>query len=167
MKHECIWTVFGLATLVFNGLEMAMHSMMQGTECLSDVVFVHPVLHGLFTFLQMHFLFVNSQVSSIPVTFYLCYKNYKNILINKIDWNIYIGSCREIRFSSEIRIHPFGCYKYCCLVSISYLGFCSRMDLFCSFGTTRFAQFSFPIESSRISRIFDKAYSRFDKYVLY
>lgn len=65
LKHECIWTVFGLATLVFNGLEMAMHSMMQGTECLSDVVFVHPVLHGLFTFLQMHFLFVNSQVSNI------------------------------------------------------------------------------------------------------
>lgn len=57
--------LFGLATLVFNGLEMAMHSMMQGTECLSDVVFVHPVLHGLFTFLQMHFLFVNSQVSNI------------------------------------------------------------------------------------------------------
>ncbi|XP_076647403.1 proton channel OtopLc [Halictus rubicundus] len=54
--------LFGLATLVFNGLEMAMHSMMQGVECLSDVVFVHPVLHGLFTFLQMHFLFVNSQV---------------------------------------------------------------------------------------------------------
>ncbi|XP_031783325.1 proton channel OtopLc isoform X2 [Nasonia vitripennis] len=54
--------LFGLATLVFNGLEMAMHSMMQGAECLSDVIFVHPVLHGLFTFLQMHFLFVNSQV---------------------------------------------------------------------------------------------------------
>ncbi|EFN90016.1 Otopetrin-2 [Harpegnathos saltator] len=51
-------SVFGLATLVFNGLEMAMHSMMQGAECLTDVVFVHPVLHGLFTFLQMHFLFV-------------------------------------------------------------------------------------------------------------
>ncbi|XP_011501479.1 PREDICTED: otopetrin-1-like [Ceratosolen solmsi marchali] len=54
--------LFGLATLVFNGLEMAMHSMMQGAECLNDVIFVHPVLHGLFTFLQMHFLFVNSQV---------------------------------------------------------------------------------------------------------
>ncbi|XP_018349219.1 PREDICTED: uncharacterized protein LOC108752685 [Trachymyrmex septentrionalis] len=54
--------LFGLATLVFNGLEMAMHSMMQGAECLTDVIFVHPVLHGLFTFLQMHFLFVNSQV---------------------------------------------------------------------------------------------------------
>ncbi|XP_075235072.1 proton channel OtopLc-like [Lycorma delicatula] len=52
---------FGLGTLVFNGLEMAMHSMMEGS-CLNDVVFVHPVLHGLFTFLQMHFLFVNSQV---------------------------------------------------------------------------------------------------------
>ncbi|XP_034952217.1 proton channel OtopLc-like [Chelonus insularis] len=54
--------LFGLATLVFNGLEMAMHSMMQGSECLNDIVFVHPVLHGMFTFLQMHFLFVNSQV---------------------------------------------------------------------------------------------------------
>ncbi|XP_029174836.1 proton channel OtopLc-like isoform X1 [Nylanderia fulva] len=54
--------LFGLATLVFNGLEMAMHTMMQGAECLTDVVFVHPVMHGLFTFLQMHFLFVNSQV---------------------------------------------------------------------------------------------------------
>ena len=53
---------FGLGTLVFNGLEMAMHSMMEGS-CLNDVVFVHPVLHGLFTFLQMHFLFVNSQVN--------------------------------------------------------------------------------------------------------
>ncbi|KAK0077662.1 hypothetical protein PV325_003609 [Microctonus aethiopoides] len=54
--------LFGLATLVFNGLEMAMHSLMQGAECLNDVVFVHPILHGMFTFLQMHFLFVNSQV---------------------------------------------------------------------------------------------------------
>uniref|UniRef100_A0A8D9AJP4 Otopetrin-2 n=1 Tax=Cacopsylla melanoneura TaxID=428564 RepID=A0A8D9AJP4_9HEMI len=52
---------FGLGTLVFNGLEMAMHSLMEGS-CLGGVVFVHPVLHGLFTFLQMHFLFVNSQV---------------------------------------------------------------------------------------------------------
>ncbi|KAF7988254.1 hypothetical protein HCN44_007786 [Aphidius gifuensis] len=54
--------LFGLATLVFNGIEMAMYSLMQGADCLSDIVFVHPVLHGLFTFLQMHFLFVNSQV---------------------------------------------------------------------------------------------------------
>lgn len=60
--HACSYaTAFGLGTLVFNGLEMAMHSMMEGS-CLNDVVFVHPVLHGLFTFLQMHFLFVNSQV---------------------------------------------------------------------------------------------------------
>lgn len=58
-----VFSVFGLATLVFNGLEMAMHTMMQGAECLTDVVFVHPVMHGLFTFLQMHFLFVNSQAS--------------------------------------------------------------------------------------------------------
>ncbi|VVC35535.1 Hypothetical protein CINCED_3A023453 [Cinara cedri] len=53
--------VYGLGTLVFNGLEMAMHSMMD-VNCLNDVIFVHPILHGLFTFLQMHFLFINSQV---------------------------------------------------------------------------------------------------------
>ncbi|XP_027846765.2 proton channel OtopLc-like isoform X2 [Aphis gossypii] len=53
--------VFGLGTLVFNGLEMAMYSMMD-ISCLNDVIFVHPILHGLFTFLQMHFLFINSQV---------------------------------------------------------------------------------------------------------
>ncbi|XP_050430250.1 proton channel OtopLc-like isoform X2 [Adelges cooleyi] len=53
--------MFGLGTLVFNGLEMAMHSMMD-INCLNDVIFVHPILHGLFTFLQMHFLFINSQV---------------------------------------------------------------------------------------------------------
>ncbi|XP_050535741.1 proton channel OtopLc-like isoform X2 [Daktulosphaira vitifoliae] len=53
--------LFGLGTLVFNGLEMAMHSMMD-INCLNDVIFVHPILHGLFTFLQMHFLFINSQV---------------------------------------------------------------------------------------------------------
>lgn len=54
-------SVFGLGTLVFNGLEMAMYSMMD-ISCLNDVIFVHPILHGLFTFLQMHFLFINSQV---------------------------------------------------------------------------------------------------------
>lgn len=62
-NSKCAYVAaFGLGTLVFNGLEMAMHSMMEA-PCLNDVVFVHPVLHGLFTFLQMHFLFVNSQVS--------------------------------------------------------------------------------------------------------
>ncbi|XKL64915.1 hypothetical protein PGB90_005001 [Kerria lacca] len=52
---------FGLGTLVFSGLEMAMHSMME-TTCLTNIAFIHPILHALFTFLQMHFLFVNSQV---------------------------------------------------------------------------------------------------------
>ena len=53
--------VFGLATLVFNGLEIAMHSTMEG-KCVADIVFAHPILQALFTFLQMHFLFVNSEV---------------------------------------------------------------------------------------------------------
>ncbi|XP_063853521.1 proton channel OtopLc-like, partial [Scylla paramamosain] len=53
--------VFGLGTLIFNGLEIAMHSTLQ-SECVKDVVFAHPILQALFTFLQMHFLFVNSEV---------------------------------------------------------------------------------------------------------
>lgn len=61
MTTDELFPVFGLGTLVFNGLEMAMYSMMD-ISCLNDVIFVHPILHGLFTFLQMHFLFINSQV---------------------------------------------------------------------------------------------------------
>ncbi|XP_032795796.2 proton channel OtopLc isoform X1 [Daphnia magna] len=53
--------VFGLATLIFNGLEIAMHSTMEG-KCVAEIVFAHPILQALFTFLQMHFLFVNSEV---------------------------------------------------------------------------------------------------------
>lgn len=54
-------TVFGLATLIFNGLEIAMHATLEG-KCVAEIVFAHPILQALFTFLQMHFLFVNSEV---------------------------------------------------------------------------------------------------------
>ncbi|KAF2367956.1 Otopetrin [Trinorchestia longiramus] len=53
--------VFGLVTLIFNGLEIAMHSTMR-EDCAQDVMFAHPIMQALFTFLQMHFLFVNSEV---------------------------------------------------------------------------------------------------------
>ncbi|XP_059078966.1 proton channel OtopLc-like [Tigriopus californicus] len=53
--------VFGLGTLIFTGLEIAMHATMENT-CVDDILIAHPVLQALFTFLQMHFLFVNSQV---------------------------------------------------------------------------------------------------------
>ena len=33
-------------------------------KCVADIVFAHPILQALFTFLQMHFLFVNSEVRS-------------------------------------------------------------------------------------------------------
>ena len=58
---RCFRSVFGLATLIFNGLEIAMHATMEG-KCVADIVFAHPILQALFTFLQMHFLFVNSEV---------------------------------------------------------------------------------------------------------
>lgn len=54
-------TAFGLATLVFIGLEIAMHATSE-VKCVDNVVIAHPILQALFTFLQMHFLFVNSQV---------------------------------------------------------------------------------------------------------
>ncbi len=53
--------VFGLGTLIFTGLEIAMHATME-TSCVDDLLVAHPILQALFTFLQMHFLFVNSQV---------------------------------------------------------------------------------------------------------
>lgn len=53
--------VFGLVTLIFSGLEIAMHSTMK-EGCAEDVMFAHPIMQALFTFLQMHFLFVNSEV---------------------------------------------------------------------------------------------------------
>ncbi|XP_040570686.1 proton channel OtopLc isoform X1 [Lepeophtheirus salmonis] len=53
--------VFGLGTLIFNGLEIAMHATMN-ESCVGNLLLAHPVLQALFTFLQMHFLFINSQV---------------------------------------------------------------------------------------------------------
>jgi hypothetical protein len=37
-------TVFGLATLIFNGLEIAMHATMNDKNCVDDVVIAHPIL---------------------------------------------------------------------------------------------------------------------------
>ena len=70
--------MFGLGTLIFNGLEIAMHATMNNKNCVDDIVIAHPILQvtdslrvfrsnfflfqALFTFLQMHFLFVNSTV---------------------------------------------------------------------------------------------------------
>ena len=44
-----------------------MHATME-TTCVDDILVAHPVLQALFTFLQMHFLFVNSQVSTAHPT---------------------------------------------------------------------------------------------------
>ena len=54
--------VFGFGTLVFNGLEIAMRSTTD-TVCSGELSFAHPILQAIFTFLQMHFLFVNSEVT--------------------------------------------------------------------------------------------------------
>ena len=36
--------VFGLGTLIFNGLEIAMHATMNNKNCVDDVVLAHPIL---------------------------------------------------------------------------------------------------------------------------
>ena len=40
-----------------------MHATME-KNCVENILIAHPILQALFTFLQMHFLFVNSQVRS-------------------------------------------------------------------------------------------------------
>lgn len=58
-------SVFGLGTLIFTGLEIAMHATQLEANCVDNLLMAHPILQALFTFLQMHFLFVNSQVNTI------------------------------------------------------------------------------------------------------
>lgn len=53
--------MFGLGTLIFTGLEIAAHATAE-RSCVGGLLLAHPILQALFTFLQMHFLFVNSQV---------------------------------------------------------------------------------------------------------
>lgn len=120
-------SAFGLGTLVFNGLEMAMHSMMEGS-CLNDVVFVHPVLHGLFTFLQMHFLFVNSQVSF----------SFSSLPMVKVSQNVFAsGFGGEVRTGGKIRIHALGSHESGLVGETDSLGKRKRMDLFRAFGSKR------------------------------
>ena len=40
-----------------------MHATLE-TKCVDNLLMAHPILQALFTFLQMHFLFVNSQVDT-------------------------------------------------------------------------------------------------------
>ena len=61
IKSNFYISVFGLGTLIFTGLEIAMHATME-KNCVENILIAHPILQALFTFLQMHFLFVNSQV---------------------------------------------------------------------------------------------------------
>jgi hypothetical protein len=56
------YLVFGLATLIFNGLEIAMHATMNDKNCVDDVVIAHPILQvqeytcNVLLFLSLSFL---------------------------------------------------------------------------------------------------------------
>ena len=82
------FTVFGLGTLIFTGLEIAMHATME-TNCVEDIVIAHPILQALFTFLQMHFLFVNSQVNNQILYNLIKFENFSFIQKDKNDIQVY------------------------------------------------------------------------------
>jgi hypothetical protein len=44
MTQPLLFLVFGLATLIYNGLEIAMHATMNDKNCVDDVVIAHPIL---------------------------------------------------------------------------------------------------------------------------
>lgn len=63
-------TVFGIATLVFNGLEIAMYATM-GNKCVSNIVFAHPTLQLLLNILQLNFFFIRPQVNDMQNSIHL------------------------------------------------------------------------------------------------
>ena len=44
LKTHNLFPVFGLGTLIFNGLEIAMHATMNNKNCVDDIVIAHPIL---------------------------------------------------------------------------------------------------------------------------
>ena len=56
--------VFGITTLIFNGLEIAMYATMEH-KCVSNIVYAHPTLQLLLNVLQLNFFFIRPQVNNI------------------------------------------------------------------------------------------------------
>ncbi|XP_076368324.1 proton channel OtopLc-like isoform X2 [Tachypleus tridentatus] len=55
---------FGLGTMVYNGLEFGQFfEIPQTSPCYSVLLGINPVLHMIFTFAQMYFIFVNARIN--------------------------------------------------------------------------------------------------------
>ena len=61
---RCFRSVFGLATLIFNGLEIAMHATMNDKNCVDDVVIAHPIL-------QVSMMTIMMTVRNLTKRFYM------------------------------------------------------------------------------------------------
>ena len=134
-----IFSVFGLGTLIFTGLEIAMHATME-KNCVENILIAHPILQALFTFLQMHFLFVNSQVRShlkhrkISVFFRLLNQSiwvifYRESTLfwkakNSLKFLWFSGHRWTIWLDCQIRIYAFSGDQYLLMDSNNYLGIC-------------------------------------------
>lgn len=56
--------VFGLGTLIYDGLEFgAFLEITQDSPCHTPLRGINPVLHAIFVFLQMYFVFISARVS--------------------------------------------------------------------------------------------------------
>lgn len=66
-----MFLAFGLATMIYNGLEFgAFFEIPFTSPCYQVLRGVNPVLQMVFTFMQMYFIFMNSRVSSIKFCIY-------------------------------------------------------------------------------------------------
>lgn len=66
-KSITIFPAFGLATMIYNGLEFgAFFEIPFHSSCYQILRGVNPLLQMIFTFMQMYFIFMNSRVSTVP-----------------------------------------------------------------------------------------------------
>lgn len=56
-------TAFGIASMIYSGLEFGQFFELQpGTPCFNVLFGISPITRMAFTFIQMYFIFLNSQV---------------------------------------------------------------------------------------------------------
>lgn len=59
-----MFAAFGLATMIYNGLEFGVFFEIPfSSPCYQVLRGVNPLLQMMFTFMQMYFIFMNSRVS--------------------------------------------------------------------------------------------------------
>ena len=75
--HICLISAFGLGTIIYDGLEFgAFLEIPSDSPCYALLRGLNPVLHAIFVFFQMYFVFVSARVSSIQLGFCITLAHY-------------------------------------------------------------------------------------------